>query len=182
MYTNTFKILKPAAITFTHIDDITAALGATIQFHVDATNVKSYQWEFLKEGTWKSASGTGNNTATMTYVVNEARYTFEYRCKLTAADGSFVYTNTFKILKPAAYELDGVIYAPLTETTCMVVSYAGSAASLEIPQTVQGMTVTEIGEEAFMGNTTLESIGLPDTIEVIHARAFKNCTNLSNMH
>ena len=38
-----------------------------------------------------------------------------------------------------------------------------------------------IGEEPFMGNATLVSIDLPDSITAIRARAFKNCTSLSQM-
>ena len=77
--------------------------------------------------------------------------------------------------------LNDVTYEPLTDTTCAVISYSGSANSLVIPGTVNGMTVTEIGEEAFMDNKYLVSIDLPDTITVIRARAFKNCSNLSEM-
>ena len=77
---------------------------------------------------------------------------------------------------------DGVTYEPLTSTTCAVVSYSGTASSLIIPETVEGMTVVEIGVEAFMDNKSLVSIDLPDTITVIRARAFKGCTSLSDMH
>ena len=34
---------------------------------------------------------------------------------------------------------------------------------------------------AFMGNTSVKSVDLPDSIAIIHARAFKDCTNLSEM-
>ena len=77
--------------------------------------------------------------------------------------------------------INDVTYAAITSATCKVVSYSGTATSLTIPETVEGMTVVEIGEEAFMDNKYLVSIDLPDTITVIRARAFKNCSNLSEM-
>ncbi len=80
---------------------------------------------------------------------------------------------------------DGVKYAHHTAqntNTIYVVNYSGSASSLTIPEVIGGATVTEIGEGAFMGKTSLVSIDLPDTITVIRARAFKNCTNLANMN
>ena len=82
--------------------------------------------------------------------------------------------------------VNGVTYERITDPTTQnvslrVKSYAGSVSSLVIPTVVEGLTVTEIGEEAFMGNTTLTSIDLPNSITVIRARAFKNCTNLSSM-
>ena len=48
-------------------------------------------------------------------------------------------------------------------------------------QTVDLSNVCDIGEEAFMNNTTLTSIKLPGTITIIRARAFKGCTSLSEM-
>ena len=63
----------------------------------------------------------------------------------------------------------------------MVVSYAGNSASVVIPEVVDGKTVTQIGEGAFEENTALESIDLPDTITIIGKRAFKGCSNLSQM-
>ncbi len=64
-----------------------------------------------------------------------------------------------------------------------VVSYTGSATAITIPANPrEGYTVTEIGEEAFMGNTALVSIDLPDTVTAIRARAFKGCTSLSQMN
>ena len=59
--------------------------------------------------------------------------------------------------------------------------YNGTAASVVIPEQSVGYTVKEVGEEAFMNNTALTSIDLPDTITIIRARAFKGCTNLKEM-
>jgi len=52
---------------------------------------------------------------------------------------------------------------------------------LTIPEIVNGMTVTKIGDDAFAGNTTITSIDLPDTITIIGKRAFKGCTLLCEM-
>ncbi|MBQ2833496.1 MAG: leucine-rich repeat protein, partial [Clostridia bacterium] len=41
--------------------------------------------------------------------------------------------------------------------------------------------VTVIGESAFEGCTSLNSANLPDTVEIIGVRAFANCTSLSSM-
>jgi len=54
-------------------------------------------------------------------------------------------------------------------------------AELTVPDTVEGKPVVAIKEDAFNGDEYLETIHLPDTIEVIGARAFKGCTNLANM-
>ena len=46
---------------------------------------------------------------------------------------------------------------------------------------VNGMAVTEIGEEAFMNKDFIVSIDLPNSIIAIRARAFKGCTSLREM-
>ena len=82
----------------------------------------------------------------------------------------------------AALIIDDIEYDYLTETTLYVVKYYGNAESVVVPETVEGLTVTEIGESAFEGNITLVSIDLPDTIAIIGKRAFAGCTSLQTMN
>ena len=102
-------------------------------------------------------------------------------CVVKNAAGESVKSETVTMHLASDIVLNEVTYKKLTDTTLYVYAYAGTAATLEIPETVNGMTVVEIGEEAFMNNTSLTSIDLPDTITVIRARAFKGCTSLSSM-
>ena len=80
------------------------------------------------------------------------------------------------------FESDGIMYLIISETSLRVVGYTGSASSITIPETVEGKTVTEIGPSAFEWNTDLVSIDLPDSIQIIWDKAFKNCTNLRSMY
>lgn len=57
-------------------------------------------------------------------------------------------------------------------------SYNGNEKNLEIPAMHNGMPVVEIGEKAFMGNKTLVSVVIPDSVEIIGDSAFKNCQRL----
>jgi hypothetical protein len=50
-----------------------------------------------------------------------------------------------------------------------------------VQETVNGTTVTVIGEKAFENNTTIQEIHLPDSIQVIKKRAFAGCSNLTRM-
>ena len=81
----------------------------------------------------------------------------------------------------SAIVVNGVTYRKLTDTTLIVISYEGSERSVSIPEVINGMTVTQIGEGAFERNTTIESIDLPNTITTIGKRAFKGCTALKEM-
>lgn len=66
--------------------------------------------------------------------------------------------------------------------TATLVAYTGTETSVTIPQMIEGYTVVAVGEGAFMGNTSLTSIDLPDTIVTIGKAAFKNCSNLASMN
>lgn len=54
-------------------------------------------------------------------------------------------------------------------------------ASADIPQTLNGYTVTAINDKAFLNQTGLESLVLPDTVEYIGNNAFAGCTSLKSI-
>ncbi len=59
----------------------------------------------------------------------------------------------------------------------VVVKYTGTAKVVSVPA-----YVTEIGEEAFVGNTEIESVKFTgDELEKISYRAFSDCDNLTNV-
>ena len=165
--------------------DIVGAPGENATLKVVATgNGLSYQWQYKVAGASKytNAVSAGAKTAEWTITLKDSIDGRTYRCVITDANGNKVISNPVTITVSKEIVVDGVTYEPIDSTTCRVKSYKGTAASLTIPETVQGMTVTEIGEEAFMGNTALTSIKLPATITTIRARAFKNCTSLKEMN
>ncbi len=50
-----------------------------------------------------------------------------------------------------------------------------------VPDTINGIEVQEIGDYCYMGNQTVETIILPDTVKQIDAYAFANCPNLKKV-
>ena len=162
----------------------TVASGETVTFTVQAKDATEYQWQidrndgkgFVDQAETTIWKGTATDTLSFTGVA--ARKNFAFRVVVKNAYGE---VTSEAVRFTLGSVVDGVTYVAITTTTCKAVSYSGSAASLVIPETVNNMTVTEIGEEAFMDNKSLVSIDLPDTVTVIRARAFKNCSNLSEM-
>ena len=123
----------------------------------------------------------GNKTAEMSFEATEARLGYYYRCKVTDANGSW-YSDAVKVEFDPSIIIDDVTYVVLENGTGVAVAkYEGTASSLTIPTTVEGYTVTEIGEKAFYGNTALTSISLPNSITVIRKQAFAGCSSLSSM-
>ena len=102
-------------------------------------------------------------------------------CVAKDAEGTEAISDAAVLTVSPEFTVDELTYRILGGNKLAVIAYSGSSSALTIPDTVYGLTVTEIGERAFAGNTSLSSIDLPDTITVIHAYAFKGCTSLREM-
>ncbi len=53
--------------------------------------------------------------------------------------------------------------------------------AMEIPSALHGVPVVEIGKEAFLGLHSLKSVAIPDSVEVVGERAFKDCDGLNEL-
>ena len=166
-------------------EDIEGAVGDEVTLSVTAsgTGTLTYQWQYkTPTGTsFTNASSADAKSAEWTLNLTGPMNGRQYRCVVTDGNGYTVESEPITITIIPTFTVDDVIYQSITSTTCRVVGYTGNATSVIIDDVVNEKTVTEIGEEAFMGNENLISIDLPDTITVIRARAFKNCTNLREM-
>lgn len=68
------------------------------------------------------------------------------------------------------------------EKTCAIIGYTGTAADLEIPQDLDGYSVTKIGDYAFQECSSLVSVTVPAGITTIGDGAFWDCTSLANIN
>ena len=72
-------------------------------------------------------------------------------------------------------------YEVLENNECSVTGYTGEVGQiLEVPETLDGYTVTAIGYRALKGLTMTE-VKLPDTIKSFGAGAFRDCSSLSEV-
>lgn len=66
---------------------------------------------------------------------------------------------------------DGVVYAmDLT-----------GVREITVPETIGGMTITDVGEYAFWDSDSLVTVDLPDTVQTIGSSAFEDCGSLRAM-
>ena len=93
-YTATeIPVIRENAIT-QQPEAITVKSGETVQFSVEATgDILSYKWEYRKVFKWFDTSMEGYNTDTLTVPATGARNGYDYRCLITFADGTEVYSE-----------------------------------------------------------------------------------------
>ena len=66
-------------------------------------------------------------------------------------------------------------YRVLEDQTAEIVQYTGRGYNVVIPETLDGLTVTSIGKEAFYHNVFQETLVIPDTVRHIGDGAFGLC-------
>lgn len=67
------------------------------------------------------------------------------------------------------------------ENGITITKYNGTDAEVEIPGEIDGKSVTVIGKHAFMQNTHMISVAIPDSVQTIGASAFNSCTGLTEI-
>ena len=84
--------------------NVSAAVGDTVKFSVEATGAASYQWQYSKNGgsTYSNAGVTGNKTKTITVNLTETYMTFLWRCVITGKDGEQIYSDAATVEVPKA--------------------------------------------------------------------------------
>lgn len=92
---------------------------------------------------------------------------------------SLPYSDKFICVKDKPYEItkDDMVFMTDGYDYCELISYNGTESEIVIPETVNGINVTRIGNKAFKSNTTITSI-TGNNIKNIGNYAFQACTSL----
>ena len=86
------------------------------------------------------------------------------------------------IMANAVAETSGdYTYTILDDGTAEITKYTGKEQDLVILSTIDGITVTSIGKNAFQKCSTLKSVTVPNGVTIIAENSFKSCQNLENV-
>ena len=89
--------------------------------------------------------------------------------------------------EPIVYTDEEFQYTELSDGTLSICGYIGenpedeSLLSVEVPESIDGKMVVQIGEKAFANNEAIETILLPENIAYIAEDAFADCGNLKGI-
>lgn len=72
-------------------------------------------------------------------------------------------------------------YVVKDDKTVSITKYNGTDADINIPGTIAGAEVTEIGEQAFAGNETMETIVVPNSVTAVGNYAFAGAAKLKSV-
>lgn len=73
-------------------------------------------------------------------------------------------------------------YLETEDGTIVITGYTGDAAKLDIPETMDGKTVTGIADGAFAYDLSIREVELPDTVTEIGEGAFNDCSQLKTIN
>ena len=76
---------------------------------------------------------------------------------------------------------EGFQYRVETDGTVTITGYSGNGGKMSIPSEVEGVAVRTIGNGAFVNNSTISSVYVPEGVTHIGNGVFNNCSGLVNI-
>ncbi len=78
--------------------------------------------------------------------------------------------------------IDGIKYSTINSTSLECAGVSTAQETVVIPAKVYGKSVTRIAQNAFLNDTTVKNITLPDSLTTIKDNAFSGCTSLESIN
>lgn len=151
----------------------------------------SVGFKFVKDNSWTDSWGFGTVSSGKLHDAvyggdyikidpgsdaEESTHNFIIRLDLTNWNWNTQTGATFTVTVAAA---TNTFY--FDETTGTITKYVESDTVVVIPSKINGVTVTTIGTDAFLG-LNITSVTIPDSVTEIGSNAFADCTNLTSVH
>ena len=109
------------------------------------------------------------------------RYVFMKLKKWLPALAAFAAMVVLCVVCAGAETYGDFEYGVLDDGTVEISDYNGSAKTVDIPEKINGKSVTSIGNCAFRYCTSLKSITIPNSVMEIGSSAFSGCSSLTSI-
>lgn len=181
------------------VDYILGAQTSALPLSVTATvgeGELSYMWYVSESGTYEDALAI-EGASMPEYVPDIQKRSLKfYFCEVTNVDKTEGEDNSITVRSRMArisveYDYEGFKFEKIDDTSCKLVQYTGSSINPVIPDTdSDGRAVKEIGRGVFANKSSIVSVKIPDTVEVIGIRSdssadtdgvFFNCSALKTI-
>ena len=113
-------------------------------------------------------TAVGEGTCTLTFSSNLGKFTQSMEITVGNGSGTGSTTSDFK-------------YSVLSDGTIEITGYIGKSEFVIIPRTIDGKTVTKIGEDAFYYKHNLQKVMIPNSVTEIGNYAFSYCSGLTSV-
>ena len=153
-------------------------LSWTAPVAVGGLPVKDYTIQYSSDGSsWQTFSDavSATTSATVTGLTNGTGYVF--RVAAVSDVGTGEYSANSSVVTPSS-SLEFTCTTSNGQIT--ITGYNGSAATVEIPATIDGLPVTSIGDTAFQGKS-LTGVTIPSSVKTIGYMAFNGCRSLTSI-
>ena len=194
--------LPPQGLTFTYDrkehQGVVSGEGYTVAGDYSATDVGNYTGFAVLDQGWIWPDGTTSPQMVL-WQINPVRLS-----DVTLDNNAFAYDGTEKaplitevragglVLTRNEWKVEGTVsetavgkYSMLVSSKNLnIIGYQSVSWSIVEPCSYElslPLNLTKIGEAAFAGNRSIPSAYVPDTVSAIGARAFADCTNLSQL-
>lgn len=94
------------------------------------------------------------------------------KAKITVTQGKI---KTYYTINVSPYLYD------IVNNRVKINKYVGSSSKVIIPESIDGLKVTEIGSKAFTNNTKIKYVSIPNSVSIIGSKTFSGCDNLSKI-
>jgi hypothetical protein len=153
-------------------------LSWTAPVAVGGLPVKDYTIQYSSDGSsWQTFSDavSATTSATVTGLTNGTGYVF--RVAAVSDVGTGEYSANSSVVTPSS-SLEFTCTTSNGQIT--ITGYNGSAATVDIPATIDGLPVTSIGDTAFQGKS-LTGVTIPSSVKTIGYKAFNGCHGLTTV-
>lgn len=156
----------------------------TIEFDENGDSKEQYKpnpyGDIVRDGYSLSSWNTKADGTGIDFFPNSSRYVSKSYFTINGNKETYLYANWLKV-----EDHDGILYQEIDSDSYAVVSLSESGKSMTeitVPEKINGKTVTTILPRAFMNETKIEKITLPDTIKEIGTKVFAFCYNLKSVN